>query len=441
MPKELLELLNKINAKKQEVKNLVQQGKLDEAEAAKEKLVELQREFDIMKDLYDNERPAVNSLHAAQQPNAPPASATAQSPAGLIPAGEPADSTHEFAQAARQGFRTDLMSEGTNADGGYTVPEDIQTQIQHYKEANAQLRSLVSVENVRTNKGARTYQKKTQVTGFQKVLESGAVQEITGPKFERVTYEIEDYAGYMPVTNDLLADSDANITSEITAWIGRNAVQTDNNEVLAIIQGKAETSLSDLKGIKKAINVTLGQAYRSAVRIVTNDDGLNYLDTLEDDNKRPLLNPNPTEPNAVQLRVGATVVPITVLPNQNMASKPVYTLTSDQTLKTKTYYTRSGAGTSASPYVYTAVTTPDVSDIATYYELTAYKVPFEIGDFKEGIKIFDRQKTNILASNVASVTGYNAFEQRGTLFRADCRMDYKQIDGDAWVNGYIQIDA
>ena len=73
--------------------------------------------------------------------------------------------------------------------------------------------------------------------------------------------------------------------------------------------------------------------------------------------------------------------------------------------------------------------------------MTGSRIPFEIGDLKEAVKIFDRQQTNILASNVASVTGYNAFEQRGTLFRADVRADYKQIDGDAWVNGYIAQEA
>lgn len=437
MPKELLELLDQINAKKQEVKNLASQGKLDEAEAAKNELIDMQRKFNILKDVYDNARPAASGNHTPQQANAPPAA-----PKGLVPAEDPVDSTHEFAQAAREGFRTNLMSEGTPADGGYTVPEDIQTRIQHYKEANAQLRRLVSVEPVKTNKGARTFQKKTQVSGFQKVLENGALQEISGPKYERIAYTIEDYGGYMPVTNDLLADSDANITQEITTWIGRNSVKTDNNEILAILQGKDETDLSNLKGIKKAINVTLGQAYRSACRIVTNDDGLNWLDTLEDDNKRPLLNPNPTEPNAVQLRVGATVVPIEVLPNSDVASAPVYSLTSDVALASgKTYYTRTGSGTAQSPYVYTAVETPDVSDIATYYEVTAYKVPFEIGDLKEAVRIFDRQQTNIMASNVASVTGYNAFEQRGMLFRADVRADYKKIDENAWVNGYIQLSV
>lgn len=47
-----------------------------------------------------------------------------------------------------------------------------------------------------------------------------------------------------------------------------------------------------------------------------------------------------------------------------------YQLTSDVALVSgKTYYTRSGSGTSESPYVYTAVASPDVSDIATYYEV------------------------------------------------------------------------
>lgn len=47
-----------------------------------------------------------------------------------------------------------------------------------------------------------------------------------------------------------------------------------------------------------------------------------------------------------------------------------YQLTSDVAIATgKTYYTRSGSGTSASPYVYTTVASPAVADIGTYYEV------------------------------------------------------------------------
>ena len=53
-----------------------------------------------------------------------------------------------------------------------------------------------------------------------------------------------------------------------------------------------------------------------------------------------------------------------------------YHLTEDTEVdSSKTYYTRSGSGTEADPYVYTVVASPDVSEIATYYERsTAYSV-------------------------------------------------------------------
>lgn len=48
-----------------------------------------------------------------------------------------------------------------------------------------------------------------------------------------------------------------------------------------------------------------------------------------------------------------------------------YALTSDVAIDaSKTYYTRSGAGTSANPYVYTPVQSPVVGNIGTYYEKT-----------------------------------------------------------------------
>lgn len=423
MNKKLLELLNAINEKKAEVKAFIASDKIDEAKAAKAELKTMQEKFDILKDMEDEE-PTNKIVETGTR----------------VPASDKKDATHEFANAMRNLPVTNMVQESQGADGGYTVPEDIQTKINHYKESHKSLRQLVTVENVKTNKGARTYQVKTAINGFQKVAENGAVQAMQEPKFERIGYTIEDYAGYLPVSNDLLADSDANIEAVIVDWIGRQSLATDNNEVLALVAAKAGTELDGIKGIKHEINVTLGSAYRADARIVTNDDGLDYLDSLEDQNKRPLLNPDPTVDNAVRLRVGATTIPVEVFPNADMPSANVYGLTSDVALVSgKTYYTRTGSGTSESPYVYTPVEEPDVSDIATYYEVTAVQVPFLLGDLKEAFHIYDRQQTNMFASKVASVTGYNAFEQRGTLFRADMRADYKTVDAGAFVNGYVEL--
>ena len=56
MPKELRELLDQINAKKTEVKNFVAENKIEEAKASKEELKSLQDKFDVLYDLYEEEK-------------------------------------------------------------------------------------------------------------------------------------------------------------------------------------------------------------------------------------------------------------------------------------------------------------------------------------------------------------------------------------------------
>ena len=82
------------------------------------------------------------------------------------------------------------------------------------------------------------------------------------------------------MTNELLADSDANIASTLIEWIGDEARVTENNLIMGQIKTKKEVELNGLDDIKKVLNVTLGSAFKQSSRIITNDDGLQYLDTL-----------------------------------------------------------------------------------------------------------------------------------------------------------------
>ena len=370
--KELLELIDK---KKNEVIALTNEGKIEEAKAAKEELKDLQAQYDLLQDIMDD-----------------PAGEGAQGAAGNgMPAED--DSVHEFAQAARQRFMN-INNESTAADGGYTVPEDIQTRVNRWRETEFSLQSLVSTESVNTLSGARTYLKKADHTGFVNVAEAGKIGAKTGPEFERITYTIKKYAGYLPVTNELLADSDAAISNLLIEWLGKEDVATRNALILAKIAEKTQEDLTDLDGIKKAINVTLGQIYAGTVTVVTNDDGLNYLDTLKDENLRYLLQPdiNPDNPFSMALAVGARRIPVMAIPNA--------------ILKTEDS-----------------------------------KIPFIVGDLKEYCKIYDRQQLTIMTSNVAAVGSgegaLNAFEEDLTLFRGIMRLDAEVIDSDAIVNGYI----
>ena len=53
MNKKLRALLDSINAKKQEVQDLAEAGKLTEAQAAKDELQQLQQKFDLLADVMD----------------------------------------------------------------------------------------------------------------------------------------------------------------------------------------------------------------------------------------------------------------------------------------------------------------------------------------------------------------------------------------------------
>lgn len=310
-----------------------------------------------------------------------------------VPAEEPktdepkADSIKAFADAARRGFKT--LNETTPADGGYTVPADISTKINKFKENHFSLRSYIDHETVSTNTGSRTYKTRAQQTGFTQVGEGGKITATAEPKFTRIDYSIKKYAGYLPVTNELLADSDAAIANVIMQWLAGESVATENAQILAKANAVEETAFTGIKDIKKAVNVTLS-AFKGSVAIYTNDDGVQYLDTLEDKNGRPLLSPDPTKPMELRLAIGARTIPVVQIPNEVLATVDT-------------------------------------------------KVPFIVADLKEFLKEFDRQQLSVVPSNTAAVTGFNAFEEDMTLFRGIMRADFVVKDSKAIVRGTITV--
>lgn len=371
MTKRMRELQTLILQKSQEAEGLLggehpTAEKVEKATGIMNEVGELKKEFD-----------ALESIEAAKKFG--------------VPAGEPGkpegqrDAVKEFADAVRNHFKN--MNETTPADGGYTVPEDISTRINTLREEHFSLSSLIDHEAVSTLSGRRTYKKRAQHTGFQKVGEKGKVTKTGKPQFSVLEYTIQKFAGYMPVTNELLEDSDAAIVDVMTEWLALDSVATENAQILAKIKEKGETTITGIKDIKKAINVTLA-AFAGSCRIVTNSDGLQYLDTLEDGNGRPLLSPDPARPMGMYLSVGARSIPLDVVPN-------------------------------------------DVLPTDTQ------KIPFIMGDLFEYLKQFDRKGMTLTTSNTAAVTDFNAFEEDMTLIRAIMRADWQVKDDQAIVRGAL----
>ena len=355
MNKKMREILAQIQAKTAEAKSFMEGETKDveKANALMDEVDALQKEYDTEKRIYDRDK--ANGAQSAAAPVEDHVQAeTAKDTASEV------DAVSKFGADAKAGFRLNkTMNEGTALDGGYTVPEDIVARVQEYRDAKASLLRLVRRVPVKTNKGARTFKKRAQQTGFTKVGEGAKIGAKATPQFERIEYEIEKYAGYFPVTNEVLDDSDSNLGQILIEWIGDESRVTANKLILEAIKTKTAVAIDGYDGIKKAINVTLGQAFAASSKIVTNDDGLNYLDTLKDGNERYLLTPDPADTLKMRLQVGGRFIPVEVIPNNDLATEEVK---SGQTV-------------------------------------TGYKIPFILGDLEEGIVYWDRKQMNIKISD------------------------------------------
>ena len=383
MNKKMRELLAKIAQKRMNARDCRdgENKDLEKAAALMDEADELQKEYDLEKRLYEKEK----------EENTPSEEEVKEEKSTK----EQKDNIKAVAEAIRNVAKT--LNEGTGTEGGYTVPNDIVTKIQELREAKSSLEDYVTVESVSAMSGERTFKTRKQKKGFKKVGEKSAIGKNDGPSFSRIKYTIEKYAGYLPITNELLEDSDENLVNTVLGWLADESRVTRNNLILDAIKTKEAKKIdAGIKGIKHVLNVDLGQAFKPTSIVLTNDDGLDYLDNLEDKNGRPLLNPDPTDSNKMQIRAGATVVPLVVLPNDDMPSE-------------------------------------------------TNKLPMIIGDLKEGIVLFDRKKINIMTSNTAVVgtdeEQINAFEDDCTIFRGIEREDVEVRDQKAFENCYIDVTA
>lgn len=277
------------------------------------------------------------------------------------------------------------LSSGNGEDGGYIIPEDIQTKINKLRQTDDDLRQYVTVVPVSTNKGARTLEKRAEHTPFQPLSEYGdpnAMKEVDSPQFDRLSYAIEDYAGFLPVPNTVLEDTDQALEEYLINWLGKKSKATDNYLILQVVNSFTKKTLDDYRGIKTVLNIDLDPAFLPGTKIYTNQDGFNYLDHLEDENNRPLLQPDPTRPTGKLLHGYQVVV-----------------------LSNKTIKTEAGLA------------------------------PFIIGDLKEAVVLWDRKQLSIDMTKV----GGDAWRTNTTEFRAIQREDVTEWDKEAVVYAQINI--
>lgn len=322
MSKELREMLQALEDKKAQVRALLGEDKVIDAENAMVEVRALQKKVNMQMELESADDPAlgdkepVNSRIDGQLED----EYRRVFLRGLRRQKISADDRAVISEYNRS-IQAAVMHEGGAAgiplgDSSLVVPTDVETRINELMRSLDDLSRYIRVEYVNTLSGSRVLELDGAMTPFAPVAEYGQVQETDNPQFTIVQYQLVKRAGYLPLTSDLLADSDQNILQYVENWIAKKYVVTKNTLITALLAGMAPVPLDDIDAVKATINVTLDPAISQSATILTNQDGYNWLDTQVDGNGRYLLKDDITEPGR-KLLLGK---PVGVISNRYLAS-------------------------------------------------------------------------------------------------------------------------
>lgn len=319
MTKEMRAMLQELETKKAEVRALLGENKVTEAEnlmaevRGLQKKVELQQEVEAMEELELNAGTPVPS--ATQNLNAEYKRIFMRGLRRQHISADDYSIVNEYLKVNA------VMHEGgasgqPDGDSNLIIPQDVSTKIHELMRTINDLSQYIRMETVNTLSGSRVLEKDEDMTPFAVVAEYGEIPDIDNPHFTPLTYTLVKRAGILPLTNELLKDSDQNILAYVTSWIAKKHIVTRNGLIATLWGTLTKKDLADLKAIKKVLNVELDPAISLSGSIITNQDGFNWLDTQVDANGRFLLQDDITQPGR-KLFNGRAVIPVTnkVLPS------------------------------------------------------------------------------------------------------------------------------
>ncbi len=407
MTKEMRELQAKLATVEQEARLAIGEGRVEDAEKGMEKIRSLRKQIAMLEELETEEKRAAVPMGEARERKELEEQYTKAVLKAIRRKSLSPDEQSTVASYQREVLAQ--MHEGgvpavPDGDVGIIVPVDVQTRINEIQRTLNDLSGYVKVETVGTLSGSRVLERDELMTPLQVVAEYGQIQEMDNPQFDLIQYTLIKRAGFLPLTNELLADSDQNILAYVSNWIARKVVVTRNTLITQAVAALQQVPLADLDAIKHVLNVDLDPAISKTAEVLTNQDGFHWLDTQVDGNGRYLLQDDITQPGR-KLLFGR---PICVGANLYLASTPTPYPTA-QIIIVNRYLASTPA--------------PDAT------------APIIIGNGKQLAVLFTRGRYELASTK----EGGDAWRRDATEMRVISRDDLQQWDPAAAVHGRLAI--
>ncbi|MCU4822684.1 phage major capsid protein [Bacillus cereus] len=192
----------------------------------------------------------------------------------------------------------------TSVEGGALIPEEL---LKPQKEKVDTVDLTQYVRKIPVNRGSGKYPIIKKSNGKMiSVAELAKNPELAHPKFEDVSYDIETYRGYIPVSQEMIDDADYDISGLIAEDIQDQDLNTKNAEIAAIFKTATAKPVTGLDGIVTLLNTGFKQVYN--VKFYVSSSLFNALDLLKDKNGRYLLQDDITVASGKRIKSKEVVV-------------------------------------------------------------------------------------------------------------------------------------
>lgn len=291
-------------------------AKMDEVKALNSEIAALEQ-LDIEKGRFDDSNAnMVTKAQAAQQKKE-----EQQAKNNLDRARSGNEYANAFADALRTGARVgrnlneklaplyNALSIGggdpEGSDGGFLVPVEFDDMIHRVMKDYIRLADYFKLEIVNGFTGWRAIETTALRKPLPKIGELGEVGKTAQPSFRKIEYSIDKYGDRIEISRELLADNTAGLLQYIAEWFGPRVVMTENALLLSLLDAltaKNFTAGKEMSELKSLLNKGLNTAISRNAVILTNGNGYDFFDQLEDKNGRPMLVPNPQDPDVYRFK-------------------------------------------------------------------------------------------------------------------------------------------
>lgn len=286
MNKKMRELLAKIEQKRLIAKGYMdgETKDLEKAATALDEIDSLQKEFDLEKRMFEAEKDNVDDEEIHKEIDNKKASGFKTI-------------TKLLTKKALNDTEKALITGGTDGEN-LLIPEDVRVAIIELRKQYKSAKGLITVIPTGSTSGSFNFEK-GEVAGLADFTDGGDVDSSTQPSFEAKPFAINWFGKLIPVSRILMGAEKAGLLAYINRWFVKNAIVTENKKIFAALsKDKTVKALKGWKAFKSSINKDLDPDALIDAVIITNQTGFDILDSEEDKDGKPVLQPNPA--NATQ---------------------------------------------------------------------------------------------------------------------------------------------